>query len=49
MPDDIADFGNIIRHGYEGINDRIVWDTIQRDLPVLLETVRSFLDDKAVE
>jgi uncharacterized protein with HEPN domain len=46
---EIADFGNILRHGYEGVNDRIIWETIERDLPVLRAVVQTFLDDPAVE
>jgi uncharacterized protein with HEPN domain len=32
---EIADFGNVLRHGYEGVNDPILWTTIKRDLPYL--------------
>jgi uncharacterized protein with HEPN domain len=45
----IADFGNLLRHGYEGVNDYILWDTTQRDLPKLMAVVQSFLDDPKVE
>lgn len=45
---EIVDFGNLLRHGYEGVNDTILWDTIQRDLPVLMAAIRSFLDDPNV-
>lgn len=27
--------GNFLRHKYEHIDDRIVWDTVQQDLPPL--------------
>jgi uncharacterized protein with HEPN domain len=40
---EIADFGNVLRHGYEGVNDPILWSTITRDLPPLLATIRSLL------
>ncbi|MGH6869948.1 MAG: HepT-like ribonuclease domain-containing protein [Rhizomicrobium sp.] len=43
-----ADFGNVLRHGYEGVNDGIIWDTIKRDLPVLRAVVQGFLDDPAI-
>jgi uncharacterized protein with HEPN domain len=46
---EIADFGNVLRHGYEGVNDRIIWDTIARDLPVLRDAVQRLLDDPAIE
>jgi uncharacterized protein with HEPN domain len=45
---EIADFGNVLRHGYEGVNDPILWSTIQRDLPVLLLAIRSLLADPEV-
>ena len=40
----IADFGNWLRHGYDAVNDHILWDTINRDLPALHETVRQLLE-----
>ncbi len=46
---EIADFGNVLRHGYEGVNDPILWDTIQRDLPVLRSAIQTFLDDSTIE
>ena len=46
---EIADFGNLLRHGYEGVNDHIIWDTIQRDLPMLLGVVNEFLSRPDVE
>ncbi|HEY0281360.1 MAG TPA: HepT-like ribonuclease domain-containing protein [Rhizomicrobium sp.] len=46
---EIADFGNLLRHGYEGVNDRILWETIRRDLPPLMTAVRGFLDRPDVE
>lgn len=45
---EIADFGNILRHGYEGVNDPILWSTIERDLPALAAAVRSLLADPNV-
>jgi uncharacterized protein with HEPN domain len=32
--------GNILRHGYHRVDDRIVWETVKADLPPLLESVR---------
>jgi uncharacterized protein with HEPN domain len=46
---EIADFGNVLRHGYEGVNDGIIWDTIQRDLPTLRAAIQNFLDNPAIE
>ena len=31
--------GNILRHGYHRIDDRIVWDTVTDDLPPLKSSV----------
>ena len=31
--------GNILRHGYHKVDDRIVWDTVKIDLPALRESV----------
>jgi len=42
---EIADFGNVLRHGYEGVHDPILWATIQRDLPPLLATIHVLLAD----
>jgi uncharacterized protein with HEPN domain len=36
----VADMGNWIRHAYEKVEDRILWDTIQEGLPVLAAAVR---------
>lgn len=41
----IKDFRNFIIHEYFGINDLIVWDTIQYRLPDLLKNI-SFLHEK---
>ena len=35
--------GNILRHGYHLVDDKIVWDTVKDDLPPLLESVRNAL------
>lgn len=36
---DIISFRNILVHGYDAIDDRIVWDVIQADLDNLVEDV----------
>ncbi|MBS0277053.1 MAG: DUF86 domain-containing protein [Proteobacteria bacterium] len=36
---EIADFGNVLRHSYEGVHDPVLWATIQRDLPPLLVAI----------
>lgn len=40
---EIANIGNLLRHVYEDVNDRIVWETTQRDLQPLMAAVRDFL------
>jgi uncharacterized protein with HEPN domain len=42
---EIADFGNVLRHGYEGVNDPILWSTIKRDLPLLAAALPALLAD----
>lgn len=37
---DIANFGNWLRHAYEGLDDEILWNTIERDLPALRAVVQ---------
>ena len=46
---EVADFGNLLRHGYDAVNDRILWDTVQRDLPALMRTIGLCLTDPAIE
>ena len=41
----IIAFRNILIHGYDVVDDDVVWDVIQSDLPVLLEQVTSLLDE----
>jgi len=40
---DIISFRNILIHGYDTIDDRIVWDVIEEDLDNLLEDVARLL------
>ena len=40
----VADIGNWLRHGYDLVSDQILWDTIQRDLPVLRDAVRRLIE-----
>jgi uncharacterized protein with HEPN domain len=42
---EVADFGNVLRHGYEVVNDSILWSTIERDLPLLRSVVEALLKD----
>ena len=39
----IAGIGNVLRHDYEGISSRVVWDVIERHLDPLEEAVQRLL------
>jgi uncharacterized protein with HEPN domain len=39
----IIAFRNILIHGYAVIDDRVVWDVVQKDLPILDQEVRALL------
>jgi uncharacterized protein with HEPN domain len=41
----IISFRNILIHGYDVVEDPIVWDVITQDLPVFYEQVENLLDD----
>ena len=40
---EIAGIGNVLRHNYENISSKVVWDIITRHLDPLEEAVRSLL------
>jgi uncharacterized protein with HEPN domain len=35
----VADIGNWLRHGYDIVNDDVLWEAIARDLPPLMEAI----------
>ena len=45
----IMAFRNVLIHGYDLIDDALVWDTIQTKLPVLLSEVEGLLDESGKE
>jgi uncharacterized protein with HEPN domain len=40
---DIATIGNILRHRYHSISNKIIWDVVQLDLPALKVAIEGFL------
>jgi uncharacterized protein with HEPN domain len=38
-PEDIKGIGNILRHGYDKIDDRIIWTVIERHLGPLEDSL----------
>ena len=45
----IKDFRNYLIHAYFGVNNSIVWDTIQNDLPFLLTEIELLIDKNSKE
>jgi uncharacterized protein with HEPN domain len=46
---DIISFRNILVHGYDTIDDRIVWGIIEEGLGALLDAVDTLLQQKTIE
>ncbi len=40
----IIGFRNILIHGYDTVDERIVWSAIERHLPVLISEIRELLN-----
>ena len=40
---------NRVTHGYRNIDDKVVWDVIQSDVPDLLPKLRRMLEPTATE
>lgn len=40
--------GNVLRHGYHKVEDRIVWDTVKLDLPLLKACVDRLLSQESI-
>jgi uncharacterized protein with HEPN domain len=40
----IIAFRNVLTHGYDMIEDDVVWDTVTRDVPALLKTIQGLLE-----
>ncbi|WP_417910026.1 DUF86 domain-containing protein [Candidatus Electronema sp. PJ] len=41
---EIIGFRNVIAHGYDVVENEIVWDSIQKDIPVLLKQLTQLLN-----
>ena len=40
---DIADLGNVLRHAYDRVDERVVWDTLKKHLPPLKAAVEALI------
>lgn len=40
---EMRDMRNLLSHEYFGINEKIVWETVKNDLPVLIPLLKSLL------
>ena len=43
---DMRDMRNFVVHEYFGISDKIIWDTIQDDLPPLIKFLEKMLESE---
>ena len=42
----IISFRNVLIHGYDIVEDPVVWDVVVKDLPVLYEQVQKLLEEE---
>jgi uncharacterized protein with HEPN domain len=42
----VISFRNVLIHGYDAVEDTVVWDVIIDDLPALYDQVRNLLDEE---
>ena len=43
----IIAFRNVLIHGYDLVNDELVWDTVQSKVPVLLAEIEGLIEQRA--
>jgi uncharacterized protein with HEPN domain len=43
----IAGMGNVLRHEYHAVSDKIVWDVVQAELPPLKEAIKAIAEEIA--
>ena len=41
----IVAFRNLLTHGYDVVDDRLVWDVVQTDLPILTSEIDTLLEE----
>ena len=39
----VADIGNVLRHAYDQVSDRRIWDTMTDDLPLLKAAIEAMI------
>ncbi len=42
---EIIGFRNVIAHGYDVVEDEIVWDAVKRDIPILLKQLKKIVEN----
>ncbi len=42
----IIGFRNILIHGYDAVDEQVVWDVVQKDLPILRQEVEIMLYER---
>ncbi len=42
----MRDMRNFVVHEYFGISDKIIWDTVQNDLPPLIKLLTNMLESR---
>lgn len=40
---EIIGFRNVIAHGYDIVDDEIIWDSIKRNIPILLKQLNNII------
>jgi uncharacterized protein with HEPN domain len=43
----MRDFRNVVVHRYFGLDLRVIWDTVQVEIPPLVEPLQRLLADRA--
>lgn len=43
---DIISFRNLLAHGYDGVDDRVVWGIVEEDLDALLQDIEVLMSEE---